>query len=163
MMYFEEIHCHGHSAVRKSAQMKWPFYIIRAHRSILHNLVDVEGHSSSGRYCSHHTISPQMLPICGLQQCTVQPLDGNVCPKHACFECMRQMITSGRLWPSHYSCWPREVELTLFPKVTMGTRSRTRSWLIELVDSSGNHQSRKGRLSLVNFSEHGLLFKSDET
>lgn len=57
--------------LRKSAQMKWPFYVLRAHRSILYNQVDVDGHSRSGRYCSHHTVAPWMLLISGCQQCAV--------------------------------------------------------------------------------------------
>lgn len=77
-----------------------------------------------------------------------QQLEKNVCPKHAWFEYMRQMINSGRLWPSCYSCWPRELEWMHLPKVTMGISSRTRSWLIELVYSPWNNQSLKGHLSL---------------
>lgn len=54
--------------VRKSAQMKWPFYVLRAHRSILYTPADVDGPSSSGRYCSCHPVAPRVLLISGFQQ-----------------------------------------------------------------------------------------------
>lgn len=74
--------------LRKSAQMKRPFYVLRAHRSILYNQVDVDGHSSSGRFCSHHIVAPWMLLISGCQQCAVVvPTAGkNICLRHAWFE-----------------------------------------------------------------------------
>lgn len=66
---------------------------------------------------------------------------------------------SGELRPSCYSGCPRDVEWMHLTKVTMGSSSRTRSWLTELVYSPGNSQSLKGPLLLWCFSELALLFK----
>lgn len=98
MMYFKEIiHCRGHSEVRKPGQMKRSFYVVRAHRFIPYNPVHVEGHSSSGRYCSYHTIAPQMLPISGLQQCAVVvPTAGKKCLPQTCMVWIHE--TNDKQW-----------------------------------------------------------------
>ena len=161
MMYFKKIHCHEHSEVRKSAQMKWPFYVIRAHRSIPYNPVHVEGHSSSGRYCSHHTISPQMLPISGLQQCAVVvPTAGKKYLPQTCMDWIRD----------RYKQWET---VTLMLQLLA-----QRGWVNALAKGDNGNQQKDQELtywaglftlklsvtertsfSLVNFSEHALLFK----
>lgn len=67
--------------------MKWLFFVTRDYRSISYSSVDVESHSSTGRYCSHHAIAPQMLFISGLQQNTeIVPTDANKCLLQTCMD-----------------------------------------------------------------------------